>query len=174
MNTNDEETENCNKELEVDFVDCEEKRENNVSTQTPSTQKVGDEVVNGDIDNHDMNSDSKHKFACNKTLYKPNVDNQMSLDSILGLVDEIESQVEHFREKVQRLEDEKSSLQSTIQFIAQMLSQSCDRSIKSSTVLATSNKITQNGGKIFCNTVWLIVFYNDFCKDWHHAFLPNI
>ena len=172
MNTNDEETENCNKELEVDFVDCEEKRENNESTQTPSTQKVGDEVVNGDIDNHDMNSDSKHKFACNKKLNEQNADNQMSLDSILGLVDEIESQVEHFREKVQRLEDEKSSLQSTIQFIAQTLSQSYDRSIKSSTVLATSNKITQNGGKIFCNTVYFIVSY--FVKIGPTFFLPNI
>ena len=45
----------------------------------------------------------------------------ISLDGILELVDEIESQVEQFRQKVKMLEEEKLSLQSTVNFLSQML-----------------------------------------------------
>ena len=45
----------------------------------------------------------------------------ISLDGILELVDEIESQVEQFRQKVKILEEEKLSLQSTVNFLSQML-----------------------------------------------------
>ena len=45
----------------------------------------------------------------------------INLDGVLELVDEIESQVEQFRQKVKMLEDEKLSLQSTVNFLSQML-----------------------------------------------------
>ena len=51
------------------------------------------------------------------------VDNQISLEGILGLVDDVESQVESYRTKVKDLEKEKASLQKTVSFIKQLLSQ---------------------------------------------------
>ena len=48
-------------------------------------------------------------------------DDDMNLDGILELVDGIEGQVEQFREKVKQLQDEKLSLQSTVNFVSQMV-----------------------------------------------------
>ena len=160
MNTDDEETVKNGTGIQGEIVNSEEKRDNTESTETPSTQK-SNVSVNIDINNHELDCDSKHQFACNKLpKHKQNVDNQqMSLEGILGLVDEMESQVEHFRDKIKRLEEEKSSLQSTVHFISQMVSQSSNGTIKPSTVLSTNNIITQNKGKIFCNIVTTL-YYN--------------
>ena len=64
-------------------------------------------------------------------------------EAILELVDEVENQVERFRENVMSLVAEKSSLQSTLHTITQMISQSSDDMISMSVTNSTKDTCIQ-------------------------------
>ena len=77
----------------------------------------------GDMDvTAESNVESSHSLtACDNSKESNIKDDDMNLDGILELVDGIEGQVEQFREKVKQLQDEKLSLQSTLNFVSQMV-----------------------------------------------------
>ena len=77
----------------------------------------------GDMDvTTESNVESSHSLTACDNSKEPNMkDDDMNLDGILELVDGIEGQVEQFREKVKQLQDEKLSLQSTLNFVSQMV-----------------------------------------------------
>ena len=102
---------------------CGEKQVRNEHTSNDSSSI--DVTKPNDSDNCTSltNCDSIKESASQTNLLKCKDirENDIKLDGILELVDGIESQVENFREKVKSLQDEKLSLQSTVNFVSQML-----------------------------------------------------
>ena len=102
---------------------CGEKEVRNEHTSNDSSSI--DVTKPNDSDNCTSltNCDSIKESASQTNLLKCKDirENDIKLDGILELVDGIESQVENFREKVKSLQDEKLSLQSTVNFVSQML-----------------------------------------------------
>ena len=139
--------------------------DNDIKNETNSNAKAADHVGTKDdssekSDIAETNADTKpivNRVIEEKELnLRDNVDNShkagdhMSLEAILELVDEVENQVEHFREKVVSLADEKSSLQSTLHTITQMISQSSDDIISKLAATSTKNRgIQTDDGKSY-------------------------
>ena len=106
--------------------------------------------ITTDINKDEPFCDKNPKSLCNIIPEgKQNGEIQMNLDGVLGLVDEIENQVEHFREKIKRLEEEKSSLKSTVNFISQMVCQSSNSPTKLQSIATNNDIATTDNGKLF-------------------------
>jgi hypothetical protein len=112
--------------------------------------RTANATVKSDIDKDEPFCDNKTESICSIVPEgKKNGEIQMSLDGVLGLVDEIENQVEHFREEIKRLEEEKSSLKSTVNFISQMVCQSSNSPTKLPTSATANDIATIDHGKLF-------------------------
>ena len=139
--------------------------DNDIKNETNSNAKAADHVGTKDdssekSDIAETNADTKP--IVNRVIEEKELnlrDNEanshkagdhISLEAILELVDEVENQVEHFREKVVSLADEKSSLQSTLHTITQMISQSSDDIISKLAATSTKNRgIQTDDGKSY-------------------------
>ena len=97
-----------------------ENKESTSSSSDTNSEKTSNKGCLGFYGNDEL--------VCKTILNQDNitVDDQVSLEGILGLVDEVENQVECLREKTKSLEEEKASLQTTLNFIAQLTSHQDD------------------------------------------------
>ena len=102
---------------------CGESEVRNEYTQNDSSPLDVTKPSDNDSCTSLTNCDSTKELGSQNSVLKSKdiKENDIKLDGILELVDEIESQVETFREKIKSLQDEKSSLQATVNFVSQML-----------------------------------------------------
>ena len=132
--------------------------DNDIKNETNSNAKAADHVCTKDDSSEksgiaETNADTKPIVDQAKEekelILRDNADSShkagdhMSLEAILELVDEVENQVERFRENVMSLVAEKSSLQSTLHTITQMISQSSDDMISMSATNSTKKSCIQ-------------------------------
>ena len=146
----------------VNVLGYDSQKENaNDNESTPKESLVMDSLPRENIDDGESLSICDNLMEVDRQ--KPPLENtdvtktDINLDGILELVDEIESQVEQFRQKVKMLEEEKRSLQSTVNFLSQMLdtnqSKHQNGSIESSMTSADS---MNDGSKI--EGQWIYVY----------------
>ena len=132
--------------------------DNDIKNETNSNAKDADHVCTKDDSSEksgtaETNADTKpivdQVIEEKELILRDNVDSShkagdhMSLEAILELVDEVENQVERFRENIMSLVAEKSSLQSTLHTITQMISQSSHDMISMSATNSTKNSFIQ-------------------------------
>ena len=112
-------------------------------------------TCNMDVPNEANVNNNKSLMDCDNSK-EPNIkDDDINLDGILELVDGIEGQVEHFREKVKLLQDEKLSLQSTVNFVSQMVETNISKYQNGTIDSSTTNLEKENLGlsKVDCDEI---------------------
>ena len=135
---------------------CEKEGIENKSTEDENNIETTKSTSVHTKNNIELSSNEGGSDYCDQSELSPNVvlkkntltvDNQVSLEGMLGLVDEIESQVECFREKIKSMEGEKSSLQETLHFITQLVSDQ-DCSVKTGSCISTNDISELSKGKL--------------------------
>ena len=131
-----------------------ENKESTSSSSDTNSEKTSNKGCLGFYGNDEL--------VCKTILNQDNITvaDQVSLEGVLGLVDEVENQVECFREKIKSLEEEKASLQTTLNFIAQLTSHQDD-------IVQPKSCISNNDTSFVDKGNFFYIFYTASCKFVH-------